>query len=90
MAILGARCGAVVDDPLSPALYFFVPLGTAAAWDVQNTRALTVGSTLTIPPPRRTDGPGPHWRMCPGGDRWLSDPDALRAALAHARAGRWA
>ncbi|MFF3350821.1 hypothetical protein [Streptomyces sp. NPDC002779] len=49
-----------------------------------NTRALTAGASVTIPPPRRTDGPGPHWRMCPGDDRWLTDPDALRAALGDA------
>ncbi|NUO43714.1 MAG: hypothetical protein HOV82_16960 [Streptomyces sp.] len=81
MAILGTRCGAVVDDPLSTAVYFFTPVGTASAWEVENTRALSVGSAVTIPPPRRTQGPGPHWRMCPGEGSWLTDAAALRAAV---------
>lgn len=29
MAILGVRCGAVLEDPLSQSLYYFVPCGTA-------------------------------------------------------------
>ncbi|MEV0170552.1 hypothetical protein AB0I00_05420 [Streptomyces sp. NPDC050803] len=81
MAILGARCGAVVEDPLSTAVYYFVPAGTAPGWDVENTRALGTGATVTIPPARRTEGPGPHWRMCPGEARWLTDPSALQAAI---------
>lgn len=85
MAILGSRCGAVVEDGGSRAiLYFFVPRGTAGRWDLQNTKALGKGSSVTIPPARRTQGPGPHWRMCPGDDRLLTDADALHAALADA------
>jgi hypothetical protein len=81
VAILGSRCGAVVDDPLSDALYFFTPVGTAARWDVAGTRALGAGAAVTLPPPRRTEGHGPHWRVCPGDDGWITDPQALRAAL---------
>jgi hypothetical protein len=81
MEILGTRCGAVVDDPMTTSLYFFVRPGTAAVWDVDTTRPLGTGSTLTIPPDRRTQGPGPHWRMCPGEETWLTDADALKAAL---------
>lgn len=81
MAILGTRCGAVVEDPLSTAVYFFTPVGTQSAWEVENTRALGSGSVVTIPPARRTQGPGPHWRMCPGDGSWITDPDALRAAI---------
>lgn len=81
MAILGTRCGAVVEDPLSTAVYYFTPIGTASTWEAENTRALGVGSTVTIPPARRTQGPGPHWRMCPGEETWLTDPAALRAAI---------
>jgi hypothetical protein len=86
MALLGTRCGAVIEDPLMSAgvVYFFTPPGTAAEWTVENTRALGVGSSLTIPPPRRTDGPGPHWRICPGDDGWITDPDALAAAIGDA------
>lgn len=79
MAILGARCGAVLED--STVVYFFAPVGTAASWDVENTRALGGGASVTIPPVRRTVGPGPHWRVCPGEDGWLTDPSALAAAI---------
>lgn len=89
VAILGSRCGAVVDDPLTKLLYFFTPVGTAARWDVAGTRALGAGATVTIPPARRTQGRDPHWRVCPGDDGWITDPDALRAALEDSeRAGR--
>ncbi|MGW0996416.1 hypothetical protein [Streptomyces sp. NPDC002520] len=83
MALLGTRCGAVVEDPITAAgvVYFFTPAGTSAVWNVENTRALGAGATVTIPPPRRTEGPGPHWRMCPGDDGWRTDPDALKAAI---------
>lgn len=90
MAILGTRCGAAIEDPLTAAgvLYFFTPVGTADGWEVENTRALGFGSTVTIPPTRRTEGPGPHWRICPGEDGWLTDPDALAAAIADAFGSR--
>ncbi|MET8826129.1 hypothetical protein ABZX40_13735 [Streptomyces sp. NPDC004610] len=81
MAVLGARCGAVVEDPRSAVLYFFVPTESAQAWEMESTRVLSLGSSVTIPPHRRTEGPGPHWRMCPGDDGWLTEPNALRAAL---------
>lgn len=84
MAILGTRCGAVVEDPLSTAVYFFTPVGTASEWEVENTRALGDDSTVTIPPARRVEGPGVYWRMCPGEDGWLTDPQALEAALGDA------
>ncbi|TXL91567.1 hypothetical protein [Streptomyces sp. IB2014 016-6] len=77
--ILGSRCGAVVDDPTEMALYWLIPAGSGTGWDVGTTRLDT--ERLTIPPRRRTRGPGPHWRMCPGEDRWLTDANALRAAL---------
>ncbi|WP_432135886.1 hypothetical protein [Streptomyces sp. bgisy154] len=84
MAILGARAGAVVEDPLPGALYFFVPCGTAAGWAAENTQAIPQGERVPLPPRRRTSGPGPHWRVCPGEDGWLTDPAALHAAIADA------
>lgn len=87
MTILGVRCGAVLEDPLSRALYYFVPCGTAGAWAVPDTRALSVGTSITVPPPRRTEGPGPHWRVCPGDSRWITDPRALQAALEDCQVG---
>jgi hypothetical protein len=81
MSILGVRCGAVLDDPHGQSVYYFVPCGTAGSWDVQGTRALGVGASVTVPPPRRVTGPGPHWRVCPGDNSWVTDPRALQAAL---------
>lgn len=81
MSILGTRAGAVVEDPMPGALYFFVPVGTADGWDAENTRALPLGEQVPIPPLRRTSGPGPHWRMCPGDRSWHTDPAALLAAI---------
>ncbi|MEW2568286.1 hypothetical protein [Streptomyces sp. NPDC047070] len=77
--ILGPRCGAVVEDPLTCVLYWFVTPGTA--WDVADTNVLGVGATVTIPPPRVTQGGGLRWRVCPGDSDWLTDAHALRAAL---------
>jgi hypothetical protein len=88
VVILGSRCGAVVDDPLSAALYFFTPVGTAARWAMAGTRALGDGAAVTIPPARRTEGRGPHWRVCPGDDGWITDPHALKAALEDSGAGQ--
>jgi hypothetical protein len=80
MGILNTRCGAVIEGP-QPALYFFVQPGSTAAWDLLNVETLGLGHTLTIPPPRRTQGPGPHWRICPGDTDWLTDAAALHAAI---------
>ncbi|MDX3162458.1 hypothetical protein PV516_01405 [Streptomyces scabiei] len=79
MAILGSRCGAVVEE--GPVVFFFTPRGTAAGWSVDHTEPVREGGAVAIPPARRTQGPGPHWRMCPGEGRMLTDPQALKAAL---------
>jgi hypothetical protein len=81
MAILGARCGAVVEDASGMTVVFFTPRGTAASWTVEHSEAVHEGDTVPIPPARRTQGPGPYWRMCPGEGRMLTDPEALRAAI---------
>ncbi|MFH8577091.1 hypothetical protein [Streptomyces zaomyceticus] len=77
--ILGQRSGAVIDDGM--ALYWLLPLRSASQWDIVGTRVLRDGETLSIPPARRTIGPGPHWRICPGEDNHLTPADALRAAV---------
>ncbi|MEU1141764.1 hypothetical protein ABZ392_33650 [Streptomyces sp. NPDC005885] len=81
MAILGPRCGAVLEYPPKDIVYFFVAPGTAAEWVVEGTQAVGKGGTLTIPPARYTAGVGPHWRVCPGDSDWITDSRALRAAL---------
>ncbi|WP_405947490.1 hypothetical protein OG588_13555 [Streptomyces prunicolor] len=81
MAVLGARCGAVLEYPPKEVVYYFVASGTAAEWAVEGTQAIGKGGTLTIPPVRRAKGPGPHWRACPEGGDWLTDAHVLRSAL---------
>ncbi len=81
MSILGARCGAVLEDPISSAVYYFVPRGTAKQWSVPGTEPLGSGSNVAVPPLRRATGPGPYWRVCPGDDGWVTDAAALQAAL---------
>ncbi|MER6352353.1 hypothetical protein ABT186_11005 [Streptomyces sp. NPDC001634] len=80
MTILGTRCGAALEYP-NKAVYYFIPRGTAANWNVENTEAIGEGGTLTIPPARYTEAPGPHWRVCPGDGNWLTDARALQAAI---------
>ncbi|MFE9533267.1 hypothetical protein [Streptomyces sp. NPDC006691] len=77
--ILGPRSGAVIDD--GHGLYWFLPPGAGDDWDGQSTRLLARGSSLTIPPARRTQGPGPYWRICPGDTNWHTEPAALCAAI---------
>jgi hypothetical protein len=81
LKILGPRSGAVIEDPFERALYWFVIAGASSGWAIPDTRALGVTQHLTVPPRRRACGPGPHWRICPGQGRWLTDLGALHAAL---------
>ncbi|MFG2943498.1 hypothetical protein [Streptomyces sp. NPDC048282] len=56
-----AEPGAVAVDPArpEPVLYFFVPAGSAAAWDVPQTNALGSNSYVVLPPSHRESPPGP-------------------------------
>lgn len=84
--ILGPRSGAVIDD--GHALYWFLPLGAVDGWEVESTWPISAGSSLTVPPARRTQGPGPCWRICPGDTNWHTDTAALRAAIEDALGAR--
>ncbi|MET7746724.1 hypothetical protein [Streptomyces sp. NPDC005385] len=80
VAILGPRCGAVVDDLSN--LTWFVAHGAADGWPLQQATILAeTRHTVAIPPVRLTRGPGPHWSVCPGDGDWLTDVRALQAAL---------
>lgn len=81
LSILGGRSGAVLEDPSAATLYWFIPQGSSVGWDVPNTRALEQEDHIVIPPARRTKGPGPYWRICPGDGAWVTESAALRAAL---------
>ena len=58
-----AQLGAVAVDPAhrEPLLYFFVPVGTAADWDVSQTTALGSDAYVVLPPDDRQAPPGPYW-----------------------------
>lgn len=81
LVALGSRSGAVIEDPREPALYWFVRTGTAAVWDVPDTRPLGLSQHLVVPPPHRMRGPGPHWRICPENGQMLTDAQVLHAAV---------
>ena len=81
MAILGARSGAVIEDPRSRLFYWFVQVGTAATWDLPETRGLGTHRHVGVPPDGKVDGPGPRWRITPGDGRLMTDGGPLRAAL---------
>ncbi|WP_406723434.1 DUF6415 family natural product biosynthesis protein [Streptomyces sp. GD-15H] len=62
--------GAVAVDPHSPEpmLYFFVPAGTLANWNVPDTTALNSTECTThvvLPPGHREAPPGPYWLLSP-------------------------
>lgn len=81
LEFLGSRSGAVIEDPHEPALYWFIAVGKAAAWDLPDTKPLSLTQYLVVPAPHRTQAPGPHWRI-PCGERALrTEVDVLRAAL---------
>lgn len=66
-------------------LFFLVPVGTAAVWDLQGTVGLGDTAYLSVPVPTRNAPPGPYWLIPPDGSGLLADPVALHAALEAAR-----
>ena len=90
---LGGGTGAVLCDPREPCMYWLVPVGTAAQWDLQHTRAMSETQYLAIPTHQFVGGDGPHWMRPPDPDTYLTgtcltDPDLLWAALS-AAVGVW-
>jgi hypothetical protein len=73
--------GAVAVDPTpaEPTLYFFVPAGSAADWDVPQTRVLGVDAYVVLPPDHKAAPPGPYWLIAP--ERGLTPAPTLRQAL---------
>jgi hypothetical protein len=73
--------GAVAVDPTpaEPVLYFFVPAGSAAGWEVPRSRALGVDAHVVLPPDHKAAPPGPYWLIAP--ERGLTPADTLRQAL---------
>lgn len=84
---LGARSGAVIEDPGGGLLYWLIPAGRADGWrmpEQARIRVLGERSSLAVPGPQRTSGP--HWRIPPTRRNALTDPARLHDALARAAA----
>lgn len=76
-----AMPGAVAVDPApsEPALYFFVPPGSAAAWDVPETTALGQNAHVVLPPEHKEAPPGLYWLIAQRNG--LTPASVLREAL---------
>ncbi|MFG1667650.1 hypothetical protein [Streptomyces sp. Y7] len=76
-----AQPGAVAVDPArrEPMLYFFVPAGSTALWDVPQTTALGADAHVVLPPDHKEGPPGPYW-LIPH-QHGLTPADVLRQAL---------
>ncbi|MGH3313071.1 MAG: hypothetical protein ACRDP3_21210 [Streptomyces sp.] len=84
LARLGEDCGAVIRDPYAHRLYWLIRTGAAKGWmfpAVAHVQILGAGSWLTVPPRDRVVSTGPHWARLAVGDRLLTDPELLHAAL---------
>jgi len=82
---LGNRSGAVIEDQGGGILYWLVPAGQTADWQMPETASITVlgtSSHVAVPGPQRMAGP--HWRIPPTRSTALTDPRQLHDALARA------
>lgn len=84
LELLGEASGAVIADTHGTRLYFLIPPGTGAGWNLRHADVLGDGPQaifIGVPPVCRTEGPGVHWRVPPQGGRYLTDPVFLYEAL---------
>ncbi|MEU9055020.1 MULTISPECIES: hypothetical protein [unclassified Streptomyces] len=82
---LGDETGAVIADGFSGRLYWLIPPGSAADWQLPHVRVLGRGWHVAIPPLHRVTRPGLYWQVHPSrGHEWTNTPrlhSALRTAL---------
>lgn len=79
---LGDGSGAVIKDDFSGIMYWLVPPGDAMDWHLTEVQVLGAGSHVAVPPLRRTSGPGLYWRVPLSQDRYWTNAERLRSALA--------
>ncbi|MFE9296610.1 hypothetical protein [Streptomyces niveus] len=79
LAAAAAVSGPSIHDPAGQCVFFLVPPRTI--WDVAGTECLGEDCWLTVPTPRVTEPPGPHWLFPPDGSGRLVNADDLRAQL---------
>lgn len=86
LAFLGGHSGAVIQDTYNT-LYWLVPPGAAASWNLPSVHILTategVATYLGVPPTHRLARPGKYWRVPFTQDWYLTDPWRLYKALVH-------
>ena len=87
LELLGDTSGAVIAD--YGLMYWLIPSGHAEWWGrMQNIHALGAHAAevtyVGVPPAHWTEGPRLHWRIPVGPDRYLTDANRLREALARA------
>lgn len=88
LRLLGGATGAVIAD--YSLMYWLIPTGTAQCWRRlrRNVHVLgTKGAEVTyvgVPPAAHITGPRLHWRIPVSPDRYLTDANRLREALARA------
>lgn len=87
LKLLGDTTGAVIQDGYTT-LYWLIAVGSAKSWHLRQVHVLTKLADedhyLGVPPVHWTTGPGTHWRVPLGRDRFLTDTRALWDALAEA------
>jgi hypothetical protein len=83
---LGWDTGAVIEDQSGAVMYWLVLPGAADRWGLPEPAVAIRGkaSYVAVPPVSRTDGPGLRWLAPLTAERYLTDPELLRAALAAA------
>ncbi len=82
---LGDETGAVIRDGFGERLYWLIPPGSAADWDLPRVPVLGRGCHVVIPPIHHVTCPGLCWQVPPSrGHEWTNTPrlhSALRTAL---------
>lgn len=88
LELLGDASGAVIAD--YSLMYWLIPSGAAQYWRRLQREIHALGAHgaeatyVGVPPTKWTEGPRLHWRIPVGPDRYLTDANQLREALARA------
>lgn len=91
LAMLADDSGALVHDPFTRCVYWFVHLGSGNEWTFPETTGIQVlGNTswVAIPPLAWIGIPGLRWARPAGGERFLTNPGQLHEALVGAVGSR--
>lgn len=87
LRLLGDNTGAVIQDTYGT-LYWLIQVGSAKSWHLRQVRVLTELADevtyLGVPPVHWDEGTRPHWRVPLAPDRYLTNAERLREALATA------